>query len=248
MPWSASPRRLPAAAGCFSATLARIWKTDCGNCDICLDPPERCDATEEARKALSCVYRVGQRFGVGHVIEVLRGAQSQRIQSLGHDRLSTYGIGRTLPGAWGSIIRQLVHLGYLEQDLVNYSVLRLTDKARPLLRGEERLTLARPRARATAAKKTPRTTVAGMKYDEILFQALRTLRKNLADEAGVPPFVVFGDASLAEMALNQPLDADALLRINGVGMHKLGRYGAEFLAVIRQHRGLAAEQIAERRP
>ncbi|MBP1729149.1 MAG: ATP-dependent helicase RecQ, partial [Deltaproteobacteria bacterium] len=231
--------------GYFGADLA----TDCGNCDLCIEPPEQYDATEEARKALSCVYRVGQRFGMGHVIDVLRGAQNQRIRSLGHDRLSTYGIGRTVSAEqWGSIIRQLVHLSFLEQDLAAYAVLKLTDKARPLLRGEERLTLARPRARATAAKKTPRTTAAGMKYDEILFQALRTLRKNLADEAGVPPFVVFGDASLAEMALNQPLDADALLRINGVGMHKLGRYGAEFLAVIRQHRGLAAEQITGQRP
>jgi len=223
--------------GYFGAALAE----DCGNCDICLDPPEQCDATEEARKALSCVYRVGQRFGMGHVIDVLRGSQNQRIQALGHDRLSTYGIGREVSAElWGSIIRQLIHLGYLEQDLAAFSVLRLTDKARPLLRGEELLTLARPRARAVAAKKAPRTTVAGVRYDEFLFQTLRTLRKKLADEAGVPPFVVFNDASLAEMALYQPADADELLRISGVGMHKLGRYGADFIAVIRRHRGLAA--------
>ena len=230
--------------GYFGAALAE----DCGNCDICIEPPEQFDATEEARKALSCVYRVGQRFGMGHVIEVLRGSQSQRIQTLGHDRLSTYGIGRaTSAELWGSVIRQLIHLSYLEQDLAAYSVLKLTGKARPLLRGEERLMLARPRARALAAKKLPRTTVTGAHYDEILFQALRALRKKLADEAGVPPFVVFGDASLAEMALNQPVDADALLRINGVGMNKLGRYGPDFIAVIRQHCGLAAEQIADRR-
>jgi len=227
--------------GYFDAALAE----DCGNCDICIDPPEQYDATEEARKALSCVYRVGQRFGMGHVIDVLRGSQNQRIQTLGHDRLSTYGIGREVTAdLWGSIIRQLIHLSYLEQDLAAFSVLKLTDKARPLLRGEERLTLARPQARAVAAKKTPRTTVAGVNYDEVLFQALRTLRKKLADESGVPPFVVFNDASLADMALYQPEDADALLRINGVGMHKLGRYGAEFIAVIRRHRGLAAEQPA----
>ncbi|HEX9078866.1 MAG TPA: DNA helicase RecQ, partial [Desulfuromonadaceae bacterium] len=131
--------------GYFGEGLER----DCGNCDVCLDPPERYDATEEARKALSCVFRVGQRFGMGHVIEVLRGSRNQRVLSLGHDRLSTYGIGDGLShDAWGSLIRQLVHLGYLEQDMGNYAVLRLTPKARPLLRGEESLILARPRAQA----------------------------------------------------------------------------------------------------
>lgn len=214
--------------------------SDCGNCDICLDPPHQYDATEEARKALSCVYRVGERFGMGHVIDVLRGSHNQRIQTLGHDRLSTYGIGRDVAAdQWGSIIRQLVHLSYLEQDLAAYSVLKLTAKARPLLRGEEQLNLAKPRVRVIPSKKSPRTTVTGGRYDEVLFQLLRQLRKRLADEAGVPPFVVFGDATLTEMALIKPLDADALLRITGVGMHKLGRYGAEFINIIREHSGLA---------
>ncbi len=207
---------------------------ECGNCDVCFTPPERYDATEEARKALSCVYRVGQRFGMGHVIDVLRGSQSQRITRLGHDRLSTYGIGRDLsPDAWGSIIRQLVHLGYLEQDLANYSVLRLTDASRPLLRGEETLVLARPRVKTVAPKKQPRKGRGSLEYDEELFQALRTLRKSLADEQKVPPFVIFGDATLVEMAAYRPTDADALLRINGVGKHKIGRYGAQFLEVLR---------------
>jgi ATP-dependent DNA helicase RecQ len=115
---------------------------DCGNCDICLDPPQRYDATEDAQKVLSCVYRVGQRFGVGHVIDVLRGSQNQRIKQLGHDRLSTYGIGaENGQEAWGSLIRQLVHLGYLKQDIANYSVLKLTEAARPLLRGTQELIL-----------------------------------------------------------------------------------------------------------
>jgi len=227
--------------GYFGATLAE----DCGNCDICIKPPERYDATEEAQKALSCVYRVGQRFGMGHVIDVLRGSHNQRIQTLGHDKLSTYGIGRGLSSdVWGSIFRQLVHLGYLEQDLAAYSVLKLTAKARPLLRGEERLTLARPRAKAIPVKNAPRTTATGGAYDEGLFQSLRALRKQLADDAGVPPFVVFGDATLAEMALARPHDAEALLRISGVGVHKLGRYGADFLAVIREHCGLAPAPLA----
>ncbi|MEJ2322406.1 MAG: DNA helicase RecQ, partial [Gammaproteobacteria bacterium] len=127
---------------------------DCGNCDICLDPPERFDATEAARKALSCVYRVGQRFGIRHVIDVLRGADTGRIRELGHDRLSTYGIGSDLgEQEWTSIIRQLIHLGYLVQDIANYSVLTLSEAARPLLRGESRLQLAKPRHREKPGKR-----------------------------------------------------------------------------------------------
>ena len=208
---------------------------DCGNCDICLNPPERFDATEEARKALSCVFRVGQRFGMGHVIEVLRGSHSQRITSLGHDRLSTYGIGREISqDAWGSLIRQLIHLGYLMQDMGNYSVLRLTAKARPLLKGEESLSLARPRVRIAAAKQpAKRGSRDKLVYDAALFQELRSLRKRLADEQQVPPFVIFGDATLIEMAAYRPSDAKELVRINGVGAHKLGRYGEQFLQVIR---------------
>jgi ATP-dependent DNA helicase RecQ len=216
---------------------------ECGNCDLCLNPPDRYDATEEARKALSCVYRVGQRFGMGHVIEVLRGSQSQRIRNLGHDRLSTYGIGSSLSqDAWGSLIRQLVHLGYIEQDMGNYSVLRLTPRARPLLRGEEKLVLARPRVRIITAKKETKRGREGVAYDEGLFQSLRVLRKRLADEQQVPPFVVFGDTTLQEMAAFRPTDPEGLARISGVGKHKLGRYGADFLRVIREFCGVTEHQ------
>ncbi len=207
---------------------------DCGNCDICLDPPERYDATENARKALSCVYRVGQRFGIGHVVEVLRGADSRRLQDLGHHRLSTFGIGRDLGAEeWGSLLRQLIHLGYLEQDLARYSVLRLTAAARPLLRGERRLELVRPRLKPRPARAA--RSVGGRTspdYPQELFQALRALRKRIAEREGVPPFIVFGDATLAEMAACRPADEAALLRLNGVGRHKLARYGAEFLREI----------------
>lgn len=121
---------------------------DCGNCDVCLEPPATYDATEDARKALSCVYRVGQRFGMGHVIDVLRGAQTERIAALGHDQLSTYGIGAHLSQyEWQSLLRQLIHRGYLTQDVAAYSVLKLTARAQPLLRGNETLVLAKPRTR-----------------------------------------------------------------------------------------------------
>jgi ATP-dependent DNA helicase RecQ len=219
--------------GYFGERLA----TDCGNCDACLEPPERYDATDEARKALSCVYRVGQRFGAGHVIDVLRGSHNDRLLRLGHDRLSTYGIGRDLSAeAWGSILRQLIHLGHLEQDMANYSVLRLTEAARPLLKGEERLFLARPRVKVAAAKK-PSAKGGVPEHDDALFQALRAVRKRLADEAGVPPFVVFGDVTLKEMAAFRPVTAEGLLRINGVGMHNLGRSGAPFIDAIREFDG-----------
>ncbi len=211
-------------------------EADCGNCDICLDPPELYDATEDARKALSCVYRVGQRFGAGHVIDVLRGAQNQRIRQLGHDRLSTYGIGRDQgQDAWGSLLRQLIHLGYLEQDVGNYSILKLTAAARPLLRGEEVLRLARPRIRVAGGKKPARKGAVDFQADPELFEALRVLRKGLAERDGVPPFVVFSDATLAEMASSRPADESALLEVNGVGRRKLERYGAAFLEIIRTH-------------
>ncbi|MEK6775605.1 MAG: DNA helicase RecQ [bacterium] len=208
---------------------------DCGNCDICLNPPERYDATEDVQKALSCIYRVGQRFGMGYVIDVLRGSNKQRIRDLGHDKLSTYGIGGELSqDAWGSIIRQLVHLNYLRQDMANYSVLKLTEAARPLLRGEQTLVLARPRVKTRPEKKPAGKRLEVLDYDEDLFQALRVLRKRLADEARVPPYVIFGDAALVEMAAYRPADEEALLAINGVGAVKLERYGSDFLKVIRE--------------
>jgi ATP-dependent DNA helicase RecQ len=209
---------------------------DCGNCDVCESPPETYDATVDAQKALSCVFRVGQRFGMGHVIDVLRGARTQRLLDLGHDRLSTYGLGAEQSAeAWGGLLRQLIHLGYLRQDVANYSVLKLAEAARPLLRGEQRLTLARPRLRVAPEKKAPRGKPGELDYDAGLFENLRALRKRLADDAGVPPYVIFGDATLAEMAAYLPEDRQALLAINGVGKLKLQRYGAEFLEEIRSH-------------
>ena len=213
---------------------------DCGNCDMCLSPPEQYDATEVARKALSCVFRVGQRFGMGHVIDVLRGSRGERVLQLGHDRLSTYGIGKELSqDEWSSVLRQLIHLGYLEQDMGNYSVLKLTAAAKPLLKGEQQLVLARSRVRAVTPKKQPKKGSGGgpLQYDPDLFQALRVLRKELADEQHVPPFVIFGDATLVELAAYLPQDAESLLKINGVGAHKLGKYGAKFLEAIREYHG-----------
>ena len=218
--------------GYFGERLAE----DCGNCDVCLEPPERFDATEDARKALSCVYRLDQGYGIKYVIDVLRGTSNERIRAAGHDNLSTWGIGAHFSvQEWTSLLRQLIHRGYLEQDIARYSVLRLTPAARPLLRGEESLELAKPRIRTPAKRKPPKAAVGAGKYDETLFEALRALRKSLADAQGVPPYIIFGDATLVEMARDLPASPTALLDITGVGQKKLERYGEEFLAVIQQH-------------
>ncbi|MBS1270148.1 MAG: ATP-dependent DNA helicase RecQ [Gammaproteobacteria bacterium] len=207
-------------------------KQDCGNCDVCLDPPETFDATTAARKALSCVYRVGQRFGIKYVVDVLRGADTERVRRLGHDRLSTYGIGADLSeGEWVSIIRQLIHRDLLMQDIRDYSVLKLTARARPLLRGVETLALARPRIKEKK-KTVSRASARLAPDDENLFEILRALRKRFAEDNGVPPYVVFSDVTLVEMSRRKPATEEELLAVTGVGRVKLERYGMAFLKAI----------------
>ena len=179
---------------------------------------------------------MGQRFGIRHVIDVLRGADTDRIRSLGHTRLSTYGIGSDKSEQeWASIIRQLIHHGFLEQDIANYSVLKLTSAARPLLKGEIVLQLAKPRIKQTGKAKRPRADASQGPYDEALFDELRLLRKQLADDEGKPPYVVFGDATLVQMAREKPLSESELLAVSGVGQHKLEKYGDDFLNAIAEY-------------
>ncbi len=202
----------------------------CGNCDICQNPPETYDATEDARKALSCVYRSGQRFGVAYVIDILRGAEKETIKQRRHQLLSTYAIGTHLSiEAWHSVFRQLIHRGYLEQDIANYSVLKLTEKSRPLLRNEVTLTLAKPRFKPVSAKKAAKRKAVDFVYDGSLFERLRKLRKSIADSIGIPPYIVFTDVSLAQMAAEIPRNEKELLNISGVGASKLKNYGEIFL-------------------
>jgi len=215
--------------------LGEVLEHDCGNCDVCLDPPERFDATEAARKVLSCVYRLRQSFGIRHVVDVLRGADNERIRKFGHERLSTYGIGLEFSAAeWLSIVRQLIHRGYLEQDIAAFSVLKLTPAAAQVLKGEEPVELARPRVKEKVkAKAKAAALTRDLDEDEArLFEALRALRKRLADEAGVPPYIIFGDAALMEMSQRRPRDEDEFLAINGVGEVKLARHGQAFLQAI----------------
>lgn len=207
----------------------------CGNCDICLDPPKHFDATQEAQKALSCVYRVNQSFGIGYVVEVMRGMQNIRIRENGHDKLTTYGIGRDHShDYWVSIFRQLIHKGLLQQNITRNSTLQLTEEARPLLRGEMQLELAIPRL-DTAARAAKSDKLSNKNYDKPLFAKLRKLRKSIADEDGLPPYVVFSDATLIDMAEILPTSYGEMLAVNGVGQRKLEKYADPFLDLIQEH-------------
>jgi ATP-dependent DNA helicase RecQ len=207
----------------------------CGNCDICLDPPKRFDGTELAQKALSCVYRVGQNFGMHHVIDVLRGSQNQKVQELGHHKLSTFGIGQQQShDFWLSVFRQLIHCGLLAQDITRHSVLTLLPAARPVLRGETTLQLAEPRLSAPATPKNSKS-LQKQQYDRLLFSKLRALRKQISERDDVAPYVVFSDASLIEMAAVMPQSRSEFLQISGVGQTKLSRYGDDFLDLIQEY-------------
>lgn len=209
----------------------------CGNCDNCLNPPETWDATVEAQKALSTVYRTGQSFGVSYVTDILLGKTDSRILRNEHDKLSTWGIGKNLKAIeWKSLYRQLIAQGYLSVD-IEYGTMRLTDKARPLLRGETNL-LARKRSKSSKqskASKKSRIKTELRRMDEPLFVALKALRTELANQQGVPPYVIFSDASLIEMARKRPLTTKTFQYINGVGEMKLNRYGEDFMTVIKEH-------------
>ena len=205
----------------------------CGNCDICLNPPTSFDGTLVAQQALSCVYRAEQRFGIGYIVELLRGANTSRIRDNNHHQLSTYGIGKEHSVEfWLSILRQLIHQGLLSQDITQGSSLRLTEAARAVLKSEYALQLAEPRLQA---KHVYQDKLAQFNYDKKLFAKLRALRKELADADDVPPYVVFNDKTLAEMAQLMPTNDSEFLKVSGVGFTKLNKYGAPFLNTIRDY-------------
>ena len=208
---------------------------DCGHCDNCLKPPGTWDATEAARKLLSCVFRTGQRFGAGHLIDVLLGKSTARIERFGHDGLSVFGIGSDQSKAtWHSVIRQLLALGYLKPDPEGHGGLMLGDDCRALLRGEMNLTL---RADLQAGKKPKRSgtrspSAVEVPSDSPAWQALREWRTATAGEEGVPPYVIFHDATLAAIVEAHPGSLEELAGISGVGQHKLERYGEPVLNVL----------------
>jgi len=207
----------------------------CGNCDTCLEPVASFDGTLVAQKALSCVYRTGQIFGAGHVIDVLTGANGERVQKLGHDKLSTFGIGKDFTKEeWRSIFRQLVAAGLLKVDVEGHGSLGLTEACREVLRGEKKISLRRdPVQKKAAGNRAARERVPLTDPDdEELFQALRKLRLELARDQGVPPYVIFNDATLLEMARERPRSLHEMSRLTGVGKTKLETYGETFLEVV----------------
>ncbi|MFA7429734.1 MAG: DNA helicase RecQ [Rhodospirillaceae bacterium] len=207
----------------------------CGNCDTCLEPVDSFDGTEAAQKALSAIYRTGQRFGAGHVIDVLRGTVTERVRSLGHHRLPTFGVGEAdSKDVWQSVMRQLVAMGHIVVDVAGHGSLMLGPNVRPVLRGEEKVLLRRDAGKAKGKKDrtTERRTVLDSPQEEALFQALRARRLELAKEQGVPPYVIFHDATLVEIAKAKPGSLSALGELPGIGASKLDRYGREFLDVV----------------
>lgn len=223
---------------------------DCGNCDTCLEPPATWDASDAARKLMSCIYRTGQRFGAAHVIDVLRGADTEKIRQFQHSQLSTYGIGADLSGnEWRAVTRQLVVRGYLQVNPEAFNALQLTEQCRPVLRGEENLQLRTlPKTPAKTAKgavdSRSRAPVEIADEDIPLWDALRALRKSLAEERGVPPYVVFHDATLREMLSARPRNEAEMLAISGIGDSKLARFGEPFLALLQEFEGDSAAQTS----
>jgi len=207
----------------------------CGNCDCCLTPPQTWDATEAVQMALSCVYRTGQRFGAGHVIDVLRGSNNEKILSFDHHKLTTYGIGKHLSAdEWKSIFRQLVARGLLDVNSDGFGGLLLNETCRTYLRGDEKIHLRRDIKLAVSSPRKANLSKAIEAEDQSLWNALRSCRKRLAEEQGVPPYVIFHDATLREMLEFRPLTPEQLRNITGVGESKLKRFGEEFLAVLRE--------------
>lgn len=212
---------------------------NCGQCDNCLNPVDTWLATEAAQMALSCVFRTGQRFGAGHLIDVLLGKATTQIERFRHNEVSTYAIGKALNQAqWHSVYRQLTAGGFLEADVEAYGGLRLTEAARPILKGEQAVWLRRdatPEKRSSKAERSARLKEAfAGANDDPVWLALKAKRMELAKEQGVPPYVIFHDATLMEILNQKPQDLNTLGQISGVGQAKLERYGKAFLEVIAQ--------------
>ena len=206
----------------------------CGNCDNCLEPVRSFDGTEAAQKVLSAIYRTGQRYGAAHVIDVLRGMATEKVQRARHDALPTFGVGRDLDArAWQSVTRQLAAMGVIFVDHEAHGGLKLGEGAREILRGERRVTFRQLRpARAKKRASAPADRVPPSGPEQELFEILRAARLRIALEQNVPPYVVFHDSTLREMARLRPRDKAEMARISGVGQAKLDRYGDTFLAVI----------------
>lgn len=209
----------------------------CGHCDNCINPPLTWDATEASRMALSCIYRTNQRFGVNYVIDVLLGREHEKIQRNGHDKVSTFGIGTFLSNSeWHSLFRQLIALGYVYSDMESYGALKLSDSCKPLLRGEENLTLRQLSKTTETEPSSIKSKKSSVRVaDQPLFEALREHRKTLAQQQGVPPYVILHDKTLQELCRHRPARPDQLHNIPGIGSKKLQLYGQSIIDIIQQY-------------
>ncbi|MCF5284074.1 DNA helicase RecQ, partial [Pseudomonas syringae] len=224
---------------CRRQTLLAYFDEDmpnpCGHCDNCVDGVQTWDATEPARQALSAIYRTGQRYGVGHLVDVLLGKSNDKVESFGHQHLSVFGVGKArTESEWRSLFRQLVARGLADIDLEGYGGLRLSETCRPLLRGEVSLELRqdlKPQTTSRSSSGSPASQlVRGEEREQ--WEALRALRRKLAEEHGVPPYVIFPDSTLLEMLRSKPGSMAEMAKVSGVGARKLERYGEAFLEVL----------------
>jgi ATP-dependent DNA helicase RecQ len=226
------------AASCRRALMLRCFGEEagegrCGNCDVCLSPPRLFDGTVAAQKLLSAVLRTGRRFGVAHVVDVLRGRMTDKVAQFGHDQLPTFGVGKDISdSAWRGIARQLVARGALDVAVENHGELVPTEAARPILKGEEKVMLREEIARPTATSRAARAASGTAPSGDPVFEALREWRRGEAQAQSVPAYVIFQDRTLAEIAAMRPRTLDALGTIPGVGRTKLERYGAGVLKVL----------------
>ncbi|WP_028389557.1 DNA helicase RecQ [Legionella fairfieldensis] len=210
----------------------------CNYCDICDNPPQTVDATEDAQKFLSCVYRLRQSYGMTHVTDVLRGSTSEKIQQAGHHLLSTFAIGKDKSTHyWKQLAWQLIHRDYCYQDISHFNVLRLSKKAITVLKGEEKVFISMPKPDLKTKSNTHKANRLSPPTENPLFEILRTLRRKLADEENKPPFMIFSDTTLHQMVRDKPQTTEQLLAISGVGQHKLNHYGSHFLKCLRTYRG-----------
>lgn len=216
--------------GYFDEELAE----PCGHCDNCVEPPRTWDATEAARQALSAVYRTGQRYGVGHLLDVMLGRENDRVRSMGHQHLSVFGIGKSLSEhQWRTLFRQLVARNLVDVDVEGFGGLRLNESCRPLLRGEITL-LLREETGKPATQQRSQASQLVRAHERDTWERLRALRKRLADEHGVPPYVIFPDSTLLDMLRQQPGSMSDMAQVSGVGQVKLERYGADFLTIFNE--------------
>jgi ATP-dependent DNA helicase RecQ len=218
----------------------------CGNCDNCLKPPKTWDGTVAAQKALSAIYRSGQRFGVGYLIDLLLANNNERAQNFKHDQLAVYGVGKEhTPEQWRSIYRQLIAAGFAQVDIEGYGGLQLTDKSRAVLRGEKTVTLRVDSKKEKLRKASAKNAKYVNGSDAELWDALRACRLALAKEQGVPPYVIFHDATLMMMMELMPETAQQLAQISGVGAAKLEKYGNYFLQLIRDYQLAGSEGLPD---